>query len=171
MRRLSTAGSFAAVDVHAGKWTTRRRLTDFFTATKRTRLIETDNRVEPAYSKKFDDNLYVSVSGARHHQRRSRKSQRGCGIRFSRKRGFQKVDDPTLKAQVSSRKARYWDSPNSKIVQLYGFVKRSSPVGWLWRSRAGAAGKFQTANWCTKKFLIRARLDSFSFVPLSVSGG
>jgi len=96
----------------------------FFTSdqTHKVDEIEADNRVNAAYSQP-DDNVYVSVSG------------RGSIVKDRQK--IEELWSPILKAwfpdgledptlcllKVSVEEAEYWDSPNSKIVQLVGFVK------------------------------------------------
>ena len=84
--------------------------------------IKNDSHVNLSYAKP-SDNLYVSVSG-----------------RASLSKDKAKIDElwsPALKAwfpegkddpnigliKVTIDKAEYWDSPNSAVVQLYGFVK------------------------------------------------
>jgi general stress protein 26 len=96
----------------------------FFTSdeTHKVDEIEADNRVNAAYSKP-DDNVYVSVSG------------RAAIVKDRQK--IEELWNPTLKAwfpdgledptvcllKISVEEAEYWDSPNSKIVQIVGFVK------------------------------------------------
>lgn len=96
----------------------------FFTSdqTHKVDEIEADDRVNAAYSKP-NDNVYVSVSG------------RGAIVKDRQK--IEELWNPILKAwfpdglddptlcllKVSVEEAEYWDSPNSKIVQLVGFVK------------------------------------------------
>ncbi|HLM62129.1 MAG TPA: pyridoxamine 5'-phosphate oxidase family protein [Pyrinomonadaceae bacterium] len=96
----------------------------FFTSdeTHKVDEIEADSRVNAAYSKP-DDNVYVSVSG------------RAAIVKNRQK--IEELWNPTLKAwfpdgledptvcllKISVEEAEYWDSPNSKIVQIVGFVK------------------------------------------------
>lgn len=96
----------------------------FFTSdeTHKVDEIEADNRVNAAYAQP-DDNVYVSVSG------------RGSIVKDRKK--IEELWNPILKAwfpdgledstlcllKVSVEEAEYWDSPNSKIVQIVGFVK------------------------------------------------
>ncbi len=96
----------------------------FFTSddTHKVDEIEADNRVNVAYAKP-DDNLYISVSG------------RAALVKDRRK--IEELWNPVLKAwfpdgledphlsllKISVEEAEYWDSPNSKIVQIVGFVK------------------------------------------------
>ena len=96
----------------------------FFTSdqTHKVDEIEADNRVNAAYSK-TDDNLYVSVSGRASIVKDRQKIEELWNPIL--KAWFPKgLDDPTLcLPKISIEEAEYWDSPNSKIVQLYGFVK------------------------------------------------
>lgn len=96
----------------------------FFTSdqTHKVDEIERDNRINAAYSNP-DDNVYVSVSG------------RGVIVKDRQK--IEELWNPILKAwfpdgledptlcllKVSIEEAEYWDSPNSKFVQIVGFVK------------------------------------------------
>lgn len=96
----------------------------FFTsdATHKTDEIEADDRVLVAYSKP-DDNTYVSVFG--HCQivkDRAKIEELWSPIL---KAWFPDgLDDPTLcLLKVTIEEAEYWDSPNSTIVQIAGFVK------------------------------------------------
>ena len=96
----------------------------FFTSdeTHKVDEIETDSRVNAAYSK-IDGNLYVSVSGRASLVKDRQKIEELWNPIL--KAWFPEgLDDPTLSLlRVSIEEAEYWDSPNSKIVQLYGFVK------------------------------------------------
>ncbi len=96
----------------------------FFTSDKTHKVdeIEKDDRVNAAYSKP-NDNVYVSVSG------------RGAIVKDREK--IEELWNPILKAwfpdglddphltllKVSVEEAEYWDSPNSTLVQIAGFVK------------------------------------------------
>lgn len=96
----------------------------FFTSDQTHKIdeIEADNRVNVAYSKP-DSDTYVSVSG-------------GASIVKDRAK-MEELWNPVLKAwfpdgledphltllKVSIEEAEYWDTPNSKVVQLVGFVK------------------------------------------------
>lgn len=96
----------------------------FFTSdqTHKVDEIEKDNRVNAAYSKP-DDNVYVSVAGSGAIVKDRAKIEELWNPIL--KAWFPEgLDDPTLcLLKVSVEEAEYWDSPNSKIVQLYGFVK------------------------------------------------
>lgn len=96
----------------------------FFTSdqTHKVDEIEADNRVNAAYSKP-DDNVYVSVSGRASIVKDRQKIEELWNPIL--KAWFPEgLDDPTLcLLKVSVEEAEYWDSPNSKIVQLVGFVK------------------------------------------------
>jgi general stress protein 26 len=96
----------------------------FFTSdqTHKVDEIEADNRVNVAYSKP-DDNVYVSVSGRASIVKERQKIEELWNPTL--KAWFPEgLDDPTLcLMKVSIEEAEYWDSPNSKIVQLVGFVK------------------------------------------------
>lgn len=96
----------------------------FFTSDKTHKVneIEADNRVNVAYSMP-SDNVYVSVSGTAQLVKDREK--------------IEELWNPILKAwfpdglddshlallKVTVEEAEYWDSPNSKLVQMYGFVK------------------------------------------------
>ncbi len=96
----------------------------FFTSdqTHKVDEIEADDRVNAAYSKP-DDNVYVSVSGRASIVKDRQKIEELWNPIL--KAWFPDgLDDPTLcLLKVSVEEAEYWDSPNSKIVQLVGFVK------------------------------------------------
>lgn len=96
----------------------------FFTSDRTHKVdeIETDSRVNVAYSRP-DDNVYVSVSGrAAISKDRAKMEELWNPIL---KAWFPEgLDDPTLcLLKVTIEEAEYWDSPNSKLVQLAGFVK------------------------------------------------
>ncbi len=96
----------------------------FFTSdnTHKVDEIEADNRVNAAYSQP-DDNVYVSVAG-RGSIVKDREKIEELWNPILKAWFPQGLDDPTLcLLKVSVEEAEYWDSPNSKIVQLYGFVK------------------------------------------------
>ncbi|MCA1588882.1 MAG: pyridoxamine 5'-phosphate oxidase family protein [Acidobacteria bacterium] len=96
----------------------------FFTSdgTHKIDEVRTDNRVSVAYSQP-DEDRYVSVFG------------RGEIVRDQQK--IEELWNPVLKAwfpeglddphlcllKVAVEEAEYWDAPNSKLVQLAGFVK------------------------------------------------
>lgn len=96
----------------------------FFTSDKthKTEEIEKDNRVNLSYASP-NDNAYVSVSGTAEIVRDKAK--------------MEELWNPILKAwfpdgletpgicllKVTAEQAEYWDSSNSKIVQIVGFVK------------------------------------------------
>ncbi len=96
----------------------------FFTSdeTHKVDEIEKDNRVNVAYAKP-DDNTYVSVSGSGSISKDRQKIEELWSPIL--KAWFPEgLDDPHLcLLKVSVEEAEYWDSPNSKIVQIYGFVK------------------------------------------------
>jgi general stress protein 26 len=96
----------------------------FFTSdqTHKVDEIEADDRVNAAYSQP-DDNVYVSVSGRASIVKDQQKIEELWNPIL--KAWFPEgLDDPTLcLLKVSVEEAEYWDSPNSKIVQLVGFVK------------------------------------------------
>ena len=96
----------------------------FFTSYKTHKVdeIEADNRVNVAYSKP-DDNVYVSVSGTAAVVKDRAKIEELWNPVL--KAWFPEgLDDPTLcLLKVSVEEAEYWDSPNSKLVQIAGFVK------------------------------------------------
>lgn len=96
----------------------------FFTSDRTHKVdeIEADDRVNAAYSKP-DDNVYVSVSGRASIVKDRQKIEELWNPIL--KAWFPDgLDDPTLcLLKVSVEEAEYWDSPNSKIVQLVGFVK------------------------------------------------
>ena len=96
----------------------------FFTSdqTHKIEEIEQDSRVNVAYAKP-EDNVYVSVSGRAELVKDKEKIEELWNPIL--KAWFPKgLDDPTLALlKISVEEAEYWDSPNSKIVQLYGFVK------------------------------------------------
>ena len=96
----------------------------FFTSdeTHKVDEIEKDDRVNVAYAKP-DDNTYVSVSGSGSISRDRQKIEELWNPIL--KAWFPEgLDDPHLcLLKVSVEEAEYWDSPNSTIVQLYGFVK------------------------------------------------
>ena len=96
----------------------------FFTSdrTHKVEEIERDNRVNAAYSKP-DDNVYVSVSGRAAVVKDRRKIEELWNPIL--KAWFPDgLDDPTLcLLKVSVEEAEYWDSPNSTLVQIAGFVK------------------------------------------------
>lgn len=96
----------------------------FFTSdqTHKVDEIEADSRVNAAYSKP-DDNTYVSVSGRGSISKDRQKIEKLWNPVL--KAWFPKgLDDPNLALlKISVEEAEYWDSPNSTIVQLAGFVK------------------------------------------------
>jgi general stress protein 26 len=96
----------------------------FFTSdqTHKVEEIEADSRVNVAYADP-DDNTYVSVFGhAEMVKDRAKIEELWTPIL---KAWFPDgLDDPTLcLLKVKVEEAEYWDSSNSKIVQLVGFVK------------------------------------------------
>ena len=96
----------------------------FFTSddTHKVEEIEADDRVLVAYSQP-DDNTYVSVFGrAKLVKDRAKIEELWNPVH---KAWFPEgLDDPHLSLlKVSVEEAEYWDSPNSKLVQIAGFVK------------------------------------------------
>jgi general stress protein 26 len=96
----------------------------FFTSDKTHKVeeIERDSRVNAAYAKP-DDNVYVSVSGRASVVKDRQKIEELWNPIL--KAWFPEgLDDPTLcLLKVSVEEAEYWDSPNSTLVQIAGFVK------------------------------------------------
>ena len=96
----------------------------FFTSeeTHKVEEIEADNRVLVAYSQP-DDNKYVSVFGRGEIVKDRAKIEELWSPIL--KAWFPKgLDDPNLcLLKVAVEEAEYWDSPNSKLVQIVGFVK------------------------------------------------
>lgn len=96
----------------------------FFTSdqTHKVEEIEADSRVNVAYAKP-DDNVYVSVSGRAELVKDRQKIEELWNPIL--KAWFPDgLDDPTLSLlRVTIEEAEYWDSPNSKLVQIAGFVK------------------------------------------------
>lgn len=96
----------------------------FFTSedTHKVDEIEADDRVLVAYSKP-EDNTFVSVFGrAKLVKDRDKIEELWNPIH---KAWFPEgVDDPKLcLLKISVEEAEYWDSPNSKLVQIAGFMK------------------------------------------------
>lgn len=96
----------------------------FFTSDKTHKVdeIEGDNRVNVAYSKP-DDNVYVSISGRAEIVKDRKKLEELWNPVY--KAWFPDgLEDPALcLLKISVEEAEYWDSPNSKLVQVAGFVK------------------------------------------------
>lgn len=96
----------------------------FFTSdqTHKVEEIEADNRVNVAYADP-DDNTYVSVFGHAEMVKDRAKIEELWNPIY--KAWFPDgLDDPTLcLLKVKVEEAEYWDSSNSKIVQLVGFIK------------------------------------------------
>jgi general stress protein 26 len=96
----------------------------FFTSdqTHKVDEIKADSRVSVAYSKP-DDNVYVSVFGRAEIVKDRAKIEELWNPIL--KAWFPEgLDDPTLcLLKVSVEEAEYWDSPNSKLVQIAGFFK------------------------------------------------
>lgn len=96
----------------------------FFTSdnTHKVEEIEADNRVSVAYSQP-DDNTYVSVFGRAELVKDRAKIEELWNPVL--KAWFPDgLDDPHLSLlKISVEEAEYWDSPNSKIVEIAGFVK------------------------------------------------
>jgi general stress protein 26 len=96
----------------------------FFTSdeTHKVDEIEADNRVNLGYSRP-DDNVYVSISG-RAAVIKDRQKMEELWNPILKAWFPEGLDDPTLcLLKVTIEEAEYWDSPNSKLVQLAGFVK------------------------------------------------
>ena len=96
----------------------------FFTSdeTHKVDEIEADNRVNVAYSRP-DDNVYVSISG-RASVSKDRAKMEELWNPILKAWFPDGLEDPTLcLLKVNIEEAEYWDSPNSKLVQLAGFVK------------------------------------------------
>ncbi len=96
----------------------------FFTgkSTSKTDEIQHDSHVNVSFANP-DDNQYVSVSGRAQLVNNPAKAKELWNPAY--KAWFPKgLDDPDLTLlKVSVDKAEYWDSPNSTMVQLYGFAK------------------------------------------------
>jgi len=96
----------------------------FFTSdqTHKVEEIKADNRVNVAYAEP-DDNVYVSVSGRAALVKDRAKIEELWNPIL--KAWFPDgLEDPTLSLlKVTIEEAEYWDSPNSKLVQIAGFVK------------------------------------------------
>jgi len=96
----------------------------FFTSdqTHKVEEIEADNRVNVAYADP-DDNTYVSVFGHAEMVKDRAKIEELWNPIY--KAWFPDgLDDPTLcLLKVKVEEAEYWDSSNSRIVQLVGFIK------------------------------------------------
>jgi len=96
----------------------------FFTSdqTHKVEEIEADSRVNVAYADP-DDNTYVSVFGRAERVKDRAKIEELWNPIL--KAWFPDgLDDPTLcLLKVKVEEAEYWDSSNSKIVQLVGFIK------------------------------------------------
>ena len=84
--------------------------------------IQKDQHVNASYAKP-DDQVYISVTGiASVNRDRAKMEELWNPIH---KAWFpQGLEDPNLcLLEVDVQKAEYWDSPSSKVVQLYGFAK------------------------------------------------
>jgi general stress protein 26 len=96
----------------------------FFTSddTHKIEEIEADDRVLVAYSKP-EDNTFVSVFGRAQIVKDRDKIEELWSPIY--KAWFPEgLDDPKIcLLKISVEEAEYWDSPNSKLVQLAGFVK------------------------------------------------
>jgi len=84
--------------------------------------IQRDRQVNVSYAD-TDHQRYVSVSGSAQLVRDRAKIEELWNPIF--KAWFPNgLDDPDLALlKVTVERAEYWDSPSSKVVQLYGFVK------------------------------------------------
>lgn len=96
----------------------------FFTSdeTNKVEEIEKDNRINVAYAKP-ESNTYISISGTADLVKDKQKIEELWNPVL--KAWFPKgLDDPHLALlKISIEEAEYWDSSNSTIVQLAGFVK------------------------------------------------
>ena len=96
----------------------------FFTSDKTHKVeeINKDNRVNVAYAKP-ESNTYVSVSGTASLVKDRAKIEELWSPIF--KAWFPEgLDDPSLALlKISVEDAEYWDSSNSALVQIAGFVK------------------------------------------------
>ena len=96
----------------------------FFTwlDTAKVHEIQHDQHVNIAYASPSDER-YVSVSGRARLVNDPAKTKELWNPML--KAWFPKgLDDPNLGLlRVDAEKAEYWDSPSSKVVQLYGFTK------------------------------------------------
>ena len=96
----------------------------FFTSdqTYKVENIKKDNRVNVAYSKP-ETNSYVSVSGTAESVKDRAKIEELWSplLKAWFPRG---LEDPTLTLlKISIEQAEYWDSSNSALVQIAGFIK------------------------------------------------
>ena len=96
----------------------------FFTSDDSRKIgeIENDNRINVAYSDP-DGNTYVSVFGTAEVVKDRAKIEELWSPIY--KAWFPEgIDDPKIcLLRVRVEDAEYWDAPNSKIVQMVGFVK------------------------------------------------
>lgn len=96
----------------------------FFTSDQTHKIdeIQADPRVNVAYSNP-DDNTYVSVFGRAEMSKDKAKMEELWSPIL--KAWFPEgLDDPCLALlKINIEEVEYWDSPNSKLVQLAGFVK------------------------------------------------
>jgi general stress protein 26 len=96
----------------------------FFTSdeTHKVDEIQADNRVLVAYSQP-DENTYVSVFGRCEISKDRAKMEELWNP--AHKAWFPEgLDDPHLTLlKVAVEEVEYWDSPNSKLVEIAGFVK------------------------------------------------
>jgi general stress protein 26 len=96
----------------------------FFTGASSPKVneVERDHRVNLSYAAP-DDNTYVSISGTARLVRDKAKAKELWNPAL--KAWFPEgLDDPDLALlRVKVEKAEYWDSPSSKMVQLYGLAK------------------------------------------------
>ena len=96
----------------------------FFTSDQTHKIdeIQADPRVNVAYSNP-DDNTYVSVFGRAEMSKDKAKMEELWSPIL--KAWFPEgLDDPHLALlKINIEEVEYWDSPNSKLVQLAGFVK------------------------------------------------
>lgn len=96
----------------------------FFTnySSAKTSEVEKDHHVNVSYANP-DDQRYVSASGMGRVVRDKEKVKKLWNPTL--KAYFPKgIDDPDIALlKIDVEKAEYWDSPSSKMVQLYGYLK------------------------------------------------
>lgn len=84
--------------------------------------VEREHNVNVSYANP-DDQVYISVSGLARLVRDRRKMEElwNPTLKAWFPKGLEEPNIALLKVEVEQ--AEYWDSPNSKMVQLAGFVK------------------------------------------------
>ncbi|HEV2846657.1 MAG TPA: pyridoxamine 5'-phosphate oxidase family protein [Thermoanaerobaculia bacterium] len=96
----------------------------FFTSASSAKVdeVQSDQRVNVSYSDP-DDNRYVSLSGTASLVR-DREKIKELWKPVLKAWFPDGLEDPDLALlRVKVEKAEYWDSPSSKMVQLFGFLK------------------------------------------------